>query len=362
MSKKIYLDHAATSPISDNVKKQIINEIDHWHNPNSIYEDGQINKYKIKLAKTVIASFIGAEPDEIVFTSGGSEANALAIDGFLRANLEFDRCIGSSIEHSSILNNPNCYPQITCDKSGFINMSSLPNYPAFCAVMMVNNEIGTIQPIKKIAQKIHSCGGILLCDGVQALGKQYIDVKDLDVDMMSFSGHKIGALKGIGFLYVRKGIQLAPIIHGTQENNLRGGTYNTLGIISLRAAIQEWNFFNNNKIRWLRDKLIEGLTQIDGVILNGSYSFRCVSNINVRINTSLTGQQIVTLLENMGFQISAGSACHEGDAAPSHVLKAIGLSDDEANRSIRITLGAENTEKDIEAFLDTLSEIIALSE
>lgn len=109
-------------------------------------------------------------------------------------------------------------------------------------------------------------------------------------------------------------------------------------------------FFNNNKIRWLRDKLIEGLTQIDGVILNGSYSFRCVSNINVRINTSLTGQQIVTLLDNMGFQISAGSACHEGDAAPSHVLKAIGLSDDEANRSIRITLGAENTEKTLKHF------------
>lgn len=358
---KVYLDHAATVPVSEQNLKRLVHNLN-WSNPSSYYENGIAAKADIERAREIIAHSIGADPDEIIFTSGGSEANTMAINGFLAANEEYDKCICSNIEHSSVLYHKHCVPDIKVDRYGIVILDTVPNKKSFCSVMLVNNEIGSIQPIRKIAEKVHSHGGVLMCDGVQALGKEFINVHDLDIDLMSFSGHKIGALKGVGFLYLRNGITIDPLIIGTQESDMRGGTYNHMGIMSLAYAIESMSLgASRNKMRWLRDGLLQKLLELDGVLLNGSVVNRCSCNVNIRIpKSNYTGQELVALMDSLGFEISAGSACHSGDSEPSHVLKAIGLSDEDALKSIRITLGAENTNEEIEDFVSTLTVVLGL--
>ena len=228
--------------------------------------------------------------------------------------------------------------------------------------MYVNNELGTIQPIKKIENMVHKKQMLFHIDAVQALGHLPIDVKDINCDMLSASGHKFGAPKGIGFLYVKKdGPDLDPLIYGgKQEQGIRGGTENVLGIIAMAAALEdsiEHMEKRNEHIKYLRDKLLDRLLQIPGSQLNGSLESRVPGNINIRFS-GVSGSRLVTLCSLYGIYISSGSACNEGIATPSHVLKAIGLSDEEALSSVRITIGHDNTEEEIDKAAKIITSLV----
>lgn len=228
--------------------------------------------------------------------------------------------------------------------------------------MYVNNELGTIQPIKELAEVAHNKKMWFHTDAVQALGHLPIDVKDINCDMLSASGHKFGAPKGIGFLYVKKnGPTLYSLIYGgKQEQGIRGGTENVLGIISMAAALEdaiEHMDERNNYIKYLRDRLLDRLIEVPGSHMNGSLENRVCSNINIRFD-GVSGSRLVTLCSLYGVYISSGSACNEGIAIPSHVLKAIGLTDEEALNSVRITLGHENTEAEIDQAANIITQLV----
>ena len=359
----IYLDHAATTPLCEAAKKAIIENLDNFGNPSSSYEFGHDALMLIEDARERIAKCINAEHDEIYFTSGGSEANSWALISRKR--------LASWIEHHSVTTNYG----FSVEENGVTDPEYVravieyynkqpPRYfyiPEMISCMTVNNEIGTIQPVKKIAEVAHDNNVLFHTDAVQAIGHIPIDVKDLNVDMLSASGHKFGAPKGVGFLYIKNGTEIFPLIYGgKQERGVRGGTENVLGIVAMAAALEdavEHMEERNAYVKKLRDKLLTTLLSIDGVHLNGSLEDRVVSNINVRID-GVKGQDVVAMADNYGICISAGSACNEGNAEPSHVLKAIGLTDEEALSSIRITVGHENTIEEINYVCDILPKII----
>ena len=352
----VYLDNAATTPICEAAKKAIIEHLDDYGNPSSSYEFGHKSLMLIEDARERIAKCINAEPNEIYFTSGGSEANTWA--------LRNRHTIATNIEHHSI---KSTHPDdsIKVNKYGVAELQSFNNmdewYYRLISCMYVNNEIGIIQPVKEISEIAHKKSMLFHIDAVQAVGHIPIDVKELDVDMLSGSGHKFGAPKGVGFLYVKNGIKTHSLIYGgKQEQGIRGGTENVLGIIAMAAALEDSviNMKERNKhIYNLRRKLLHQMLCIPEVYLNGSLSNRVGSNINVRIK-GVKGQNVVAMADQYGICISAGSACNEGNAEPSHVLKAIGLTDEEALSSIRITLGHENTEEEIDYCCDIFPKII----
>jgi cysteine desulfurase len=357
----VYLDHAATTSICDAAKKAIIDHLDDYGNPSSSYEFGHKSLMLIEDARERIAKCINAEPEEIYFTSGGSEANSWALQKRL--------ALSSNLEHHSI----SAYRCIESDNNGVIIQEKIKDriqdvnavfwdHPDVISCMYVNNEIGTIQPIKEIAKNAHHHGLLFHTDAVQAMGHIPIDVKDINCDMLSASGHKFGAPKGVGFLYVKKNrLELNPLIHGgKQEQGLRGGTENVLGIIAMAAALEDSMAHmeeRNRRIRYMRNRLLNCLLQDDGTFVNGSLYDRVASNINIRIK-GVKGQDVVAMVDQFGICISAGSACNEGTATPSHVLKAIGLTDEQALSSIRITVGHENTIEDIDYACDILPKII----
>lgn len=353
----IYLDNSATTPLSDVAKQVIIEHLDDFGNPSSSYEFGRKSRVLIEEAREYIAKCINANPHEIYFTSGGSEANTWALSSYTS--------IASNIEHHSIRAN---YDNIRVNMNGIINPQSFSfidhRYSKLfelASCMMVNNELGTIQPVKEIAAIMHGKGMLFHVDAVQALPHMTIDVKDINCDMLSASGHKFGAPKGVGFLYVKEGTKISPLIHGgKQEMGNRGGTENVLGIISMAAALEDTVTHmegRNKHIAKLRDKMLHQLLKIEGTHLNGSLENRIVSNINIRFD-GVPGARLVTLCDLYGICISAGSACNEGQATPSHVLKAIGLSDTEALNSVRITLGHQNTEEEIDFATDIIAKLV----
>ena len=363
MNKKIYLDYGATAPLAEGLRGRLdILAVD-WSNPSALYGSAKYNKHVIEKVREKVAKEINADPSEIYFTSSGSESNALAINGFLKANLG-SKAICSNIEHSSIVKNPNVKPTLLCNKDGFIFPDTIKDVDknTLISVMMCNNEIGSCQPIKDIVTKAHELGCYVHCDAVQCFGKTPIDVKYLDVDMMSMSGHKIGSLRGVGILYIKKKVLVSPIIYGEQENGLRGGTYNDFAIKSLGTAIDEINYDDAKIIKNRRDYLLSKLMNNEHIRLNGVLNNRAENNINICIkNVKITASQIVGLLNEQGFEVSAGSACHSGNPTPSHVLKAIGLSDEDALHSIRITIGIENSVNDLLDFADALENIIEMN-
>lgn len=227
--------------------------------------------------------------------------------------------------------------------------------------MCINNEIGTIQPIKDIAKIAHGKGMLFHTDAVQAVGHVNIDVKDIDCDLLSASGHKFGAPKGVGFLYVKQGTKMDSMIFGGgQEGGIRGGTENILGIVSMAAALEDAvaNMDERNKhVKKLRNKMLCKLLPVEGMHINGSMANRSVSNLNIRFDGVL-GSRLVALCDLYGVCISAGSACNEGNATPSSVLKAIGLTDEEALNSIRITIGHQNTEEEINAAAEIITKLV----
>ena len=353
----IYLDNAATTQLCEAAKKAIIEHIDYFGNPSSLHELGRQVRVLIEDARERIAKCINAEPEEIYFTSGGSEANTWALDNHTS--------ISASFEHHSIKSN---YSSVIVNNDGCVNPQSfiLFNHPLsklfeLVSCMYVNNEIGTIQPIKEIANTAHRKNMLFHTDAVQAIGHIPIDVKDLNCDMLSASSHKFGGPKGVGFLYIKNGTKMKSLINGgKQENGLRGGTENILGIISMAAALEdavEHMEERNAYVKYLRDKMLDKLLRIQGSHLNGTIGNRVVSNINIRFD-GVSGSKLVTMCSLYGIYISSGSACNEGVSTPSHVLKAIGLSDEEALNSIRITIGHDNTEEEINQAIKIITILV----
>ena len=353
----IYLDHAATTPMCEAAKEAIREHLDDFGNPNSSHELGRKSRLLIEDAREKIAKCINAEPNEIYFTSGGSEANTWVTSNYIT--------ISSSIEHHSLKAH---FKNAFIDKNYFVDTKFFsfinhphPGYFELGSCMYVNNEIGTIQPIKDIAAIMHSKNMLFHTDAVQAVGHIPIDVKDLNCDMLSASAHKFGGPKGVGFLYIKNGVKLNSLINGgKQEFSKRGGTENILGIIAMADALEnavKYMEENNKWIKCLRDKLLNKLLQIPGSHFNGSLENRVSGNINIRFD-GVSGARLVTLCSLYGVYISSGSACNEGVSEPSHVLKAIGLTDEEALSSVRITIGHTNTEAEIDQAANIIMQLV----
>ena len=353
------MDNAATTKVCDAAKKAIIEHLDTYGNPSSSHELGRQARLLIEDARERIAKCINAEPEQIFFTSGGSEANTWAL------NHKF--VLASPIEHHSV----RLDYKFPIDKYGIVDPQEVlerikmlrrqEKYLTMVSCMHVNNELGVIEPVRGIAKVAHECNLPFHVDAVQSIGHIPVDIKNIDCDTMSASGHKFGSLKGVGFLFIKNEHALGCLINGgKQERGMRPGTENIVGIISMAAALEdavEHMEKRNKYIDGLRDELLYRLLQIDGANQNGSYAERTKSHINIRFD-GISGSRLVTLCSLYGLCISSGSACNEGVSTPSHVLKAIGLSDEEALNSIRITLSHENTEKEIDIAADIITALV----
>lgn len=380
----VYLDAAATAKYQ-NKDDIIVDTItttmrDSWMNPSSLYAANV--KDKIDKCRANIAEFIGAKSDEIYFTSGSSESNNWAIrgwvDNMLVGQSNMIHVITTPIEHKSTLKalENDALGAIVhycdVDEYGLVNYKSLEsllsrykNKPILASINMANNEIGTIQDIRKISELVHKYNAILHVDSTQAFGHIPIDVEEFGIDMMSASGHKISpVLRGIGFLYKKNGINIQPLIHGAQEQNLRGGTENTYGIIGLSKAIEYCDMsvetaelFTNK-----RDYFIDRLESKFNCKLNGHWLNRLPNNINVTLPQNITGESLLYMLDMSGIRISTGSACNSQSIEPSYVLKAIGLSNDEAIRTVRFTLPEDITYVEIDKVIDEIDKAIKIIE
>lgn len=349
----IYLDAASTTK----PKQKVIDAMmpyftEKWYNPSSIYSAGATIKKDIENARKTIGDFINANSNEIYFTSGGSESNCWAIQGFVNHCNRKGKdvaIITSVIEHKSIMDcvdnmNVNVH-YVGVNNEGFVNVKSLESllqdanseaHEIIVSIQFANNEIGTIQNIKEIATLVHKYDAVFHTDAVQAFGQIPIDVKDLDIDMLSASGHKIGTPKGIGFLYIKDSVEIDPLVYGSQMDGMRGGTENVPYIIGMAKAVEISD--DGWEGAFLRDYMIEKLKLKFDCNVNGSKVNRLRNNINITFPQKITGEALVYLLDLSDIYLSTGSACNSHSVEPSHVLKAIGLSDEEAARTIRITL------------------------
>jgi len=369
----IYLDNAATTKPYESVIATMAHVMKTcWGNPSSPYAIGDSARKIIEGVRVQVAEDINADPTEIIFTSGACESNSMAIQGYLKAH-NGARWWTTRMEHASIYKMPRAM-FIENDEQGYVKLRptflkysrSLTKFPAHKSLVSIgaaNGEIGTIQDLKAIAQTVHDCNCILHTDATQLYPEQRIDVKELGVDMVSVSAQKFCGPRGAGFLYVKNGIELTPIIYGSQENELRGGTYDTAAIAGMGEALsitRNHNMFGvQDRITSLRDKLLNKLLQISGTTLNGVSvgSSRLANNINLTID-GVDAERLVTLCGLYDLYIGKGSACQSYEPTPSHVLKAIGLSNKEALSSVRITLGRENTEQEIDTAADIITKLV----
>ena len=373
--KTIYFDHAATTAVAPEVKETMEPYFcENYGNASSLYELGYKSKEAINIARGNVAKAINAKPNEIYFTSCGSESDNLAIKGVARAHRQNgNHIITSRIEHPAVLNTCKQLEKegfrvtyLNVDKNGFIDLEELTNSinsrTILVSIMFANNEVGTIEPIKEISRIVHSNNAIFHTDAVQAVGNIKIDVKEMGIDLLSMSAHKFYGPKGVGALYVRDNIDFIQLQNGGhQENNKRAGTENVAGIVGLGKAIEMANdnvIQNNKKILNLRNYCMEQIkNRIPYIRINGDLNSRLPGNINISF-LYVNGKDLVKLLAKKGICTSSGSACSSGLPQPSHVLLAMGLSEDIASSALRITLGKENTKEDIDYFVDELEKIV----
>lgn len=380
---KTYLDHNATTPVSAEVLQALPELAQAWGNPSSIHWGGRQPKNLLRDARKSVAQAVNAHPLEIVFTSGGSEANNTVLRGVLdyyqtakyliesQKNRTHFMC--STVEHPSVMKTMQHLKDlgvrvdfIPVNRAGRIDMDFYREHlcaeTALVSVMYANNETGTIFPIREMAALAHAQGALFHADCVQALGKIPVDVKSLDVDFASFSGHKFYALKGAGFLYAKKGAGFSSLIWGGgQERHRRGGTENTLGIacMGLMAERLSGLSLKTEKIRSLRDQMEKRiLGEIEGVQITALESAR-LPNTSSLVIAGVDGETLLMSLDLKGYAVSTGAACSSGNPEPSPVLLAMGLSRAEAQASLRVSLGWENTAQEIEAFVETLKTVIA---
>ena len=382
----VYADNAATTPMSEtafNAMKPWLTE--NYGNPSSLYRIGRAAKEALNDARTVVGKCLNAAepvnekndyaPGEIVFTGGGSQADNLAIRGFMHGPSSKSRkhIITSKIEHHAVLYTCEALEKegyrvtyLNVDKEGRVDLeqlkAELSEDTALVSVMAANNEIGTIQPIKQIAELAHSVGAKFHTDAVQAVGHMHIDVQEMGIDMLSLSGHKFRGPRGTGVLYVKKGITLEPLVYGGgQERGLVSGTENTAGCIGLAAAMKEAVEGLDEKmgyVKKLTDKLVKGIME------NIPYSHYTGDPVNRLPGTAsfvfeaIEGEGLILRLDNAGVCGSTGSACSTGSLDPSHVLMAIGLPHEIAHGSLRLTLGEQNTEEDVDYVIETVTDVV----
>jgi cysteine desulfurase len=376
----IYLDHAASTPVLKEIIDEMIPYLGNLYgNPSSIHTYGIKSKIAIQNARKKVAALIGCKPTEIYFTSGGTEADNLALKGIsnsIRNNNKIkNHIITSSIEHDAILEscqklekNGFSVSYLNADKNGFIKEDELKKHltenTSLVSIMLANNEIGTIQPIKELAEIVHNFNKKIIfhSDAVQAAGKIPINVKELGVNALSLSSHKMNGPKGIGALYVQDKVNIEPIIDGGgQELNHRSGTENVHGIVGFGKACDiSMKNLNNNflYLSQLRDFFIDGISkEIPNSKLNGSLEYRLPNNINFTF-LGINGEDLLIKLDEDGILASTGSACSTNRQKESHVLKAIGLHHAEISGSIRFTLGIQNTIEDLEKTIIILKQRI----
>ena len=373
--KRIYLDHAATTPVDPAVVETMLPFFtEYFGNPSSIYTEGRGVKKSIEAARLQIAKAINADPREIYFTGSGSEADNWAIKGIAMKNqAKGKHIITSTIEHHAVLHTCEYLEKqgfevtyLPVDEYGLISLDDLRNAirtdTILVTIMFANNEIGTVEPIKEIGEIVKEKGIIFHTDAVQALGNIPVDVKDLNVDLLSISAHKIYGPKGIGALFIRKGVPIDNLIHGgAQERKKRAGTENTAEIVAFGKAAEmasEHLEENAAHMKELRDLLIKGvMDNIPQVRLNGHPEKRLPGNANFCFDY-IEGESIPLSLDIIGIAGSSGSACTSGSLDPSHVLLAIGLPAGVAHGSLRLTIGKHTTVEDINYVVENLIQII----
>ena len=372
---RIYLDYAATTPTHPEVVEAMLPYFsDAFGNPSTLYSYGQEARKAVEEARSKVARLINAQSEEIVFTSGGTEADNFAIKGAAYANeLNGNHIITTLIEHHAVLEPCRFLEKrgfavtyLTPDRQGLVApedvASAITDKTILISIVHANNEVGTIEPISEIGRLVRERGLIFHTDAVQTVGHIPVDVDELGVDLLSISAHKLYGPKGTGALYIRKGTKLAPFIHGgRQEKGQRAGTENTPGIVGFGKAMEiaagEMTP-EARRLTRLRDRLIKGLlAQPCDARLNGHPTKRLPNNVNVTID-SVKGEQVLSDLELEGIYASAGSACSSANPEPSHVLLALGLSAEQARSSLRFTLGRETTGDDIRRLLEVLPGII----
>jgi cysteine desulfurase len=374
--QRIYLDHNATTPLLPSVLDRMTEALrDEFGNPSSVHHFGQQAKAAIDEARTNVANLIGAEPSEVLFTSGGTEADNIAIRGAADALESAGKrhLIASTIEHEAVLNTLKALARrgwrttlLPVDQTGIVAPAALrealADDTAVVSVMHANNEIGTIQPIPELATIAHERGALFHTDAVQSAGKIPIDVKALGVDMLSISAHKFYGPKGVGALWVRRGVRVLPLLTGgRQERNRRAGTENVAGIVGMGVAARAASAKMTNegrRLATLRDRLEAGILRVvPGTAVNGSVDARVPNTTNISFDR-VEAESLLIALDLEGIAVSTGSACSSGTLEPSHVLKAMGFNAHRAQNSIRFSLGAANTEAEIDRVIAVLPGIV----
>ncbi len=373
-NRLIYLDNNATTEVDEAVREAMIPYLGLAHgNPSSIYELGRDAHEAIESARRQVAKLINSSPRRIVFTGGGSEADNLALKGVAFSRHEKGRhIITTRIEHPAVLNTCRFLEKtgyevtyLDVDENGWLAPSKLKEAlrddTILVSIMMANNEVGTILPIRELAVIVREKGALFHTDAVQAVGKVKVDVEELGVDMLSLSAHKFHGPKGIGALYIRKGIELEPLVHGgKQENGLRAGTENVPAIVGLGKAAELAASIrrDSERLRELRDRLEEGIRSlIPGAILNGHRDERLWNTLNMTL-PGLRGESVVITMDQHGISLSSGSACKSGSPEPTHVLMAMGRTEEEAHCSVRFSLSHNTTEEDISQTISALAQVL----
>ena len=375
MNLKYYFDYNSTTPTDPRVVKEIIPYFStKFFNPSSFYREAGEISIDIENARERVAKLLNAEVNEIFFTSGGTESDNLAILGITsKLKKKGNHIITSKIEHPAVLNTCKYLSKkgfeityLPVDKYGLLNPDDLEkeikDSTILVTIMHANNEIGTIQPVKELSKIAHQKGILFHTDAVQSAGKMKVDVKELDIDMLSISSHKIYGPKGMGVLFKKKRVEINPMIFGgAHEKGLRAGTENVPGIIGFgkaaELAILEMHE-NEKRLKPIRDKIEKGIIEtIPDVIINGNTDKRLYNTLNVSIKY-IEGESILAFLDNQGFALSSGSACSSKSLEPSHVLLALGLKHEEAHGSLRISLGKYNKKEDADKLIEVLPPIV----
>ena len=377
MPQPVYLDHAATTP----VRREVFEAMEPFYgprfgNPSSVHRWGREARAALDEARERVAKCIGAQPDEVCFTSGGTEADNLAVLGPLRSQLAKGRkvVLSTPIEHKAVLATVHHAVQhgaeermLAMTNAGIVDGAALDaaidDSVAVCTVMWVNNEIGTVQPVPDIAQRVKARGGVMHSDAVQAFGKIAIDMKSVPLDLMTISGHKIGAPKGIGAMFIRRGTQLDPLFHGgTQDRGRRPGTENVAYAVGLARAMEltlEEHEQESARLTSLRNTLEDGLlARIPDAVIHGRGAPRAPHVVNISV-PGTDSESLLMALDMAGVAASAGSACQSGSVTPSHVLTGIGVKPELAVAAIRMSLGSLTTPEDITRVVELFPALIA---
>ncbi len=371
--KTIYFDHAATTPVDPRVLEAMLPYFSEYYgNPSELHRLGRQARAAVEEARARVAAVLGAGEKEILFTSGGTEADNLALLGYL-GRFQPGHLIVSAIEHPAIMETARALNRlgwavdfVPVDGEGVVDVDAYEQAfrddTRLASIMFANNVVGTLQPVAELARIAHEKGAVFHTDAVQAVGSLPVDVTELGVDMLSLSGHKLYGPKGVGALYVKRGTRLQPVLHGGgHERRLRSGTENVPGIVGLGEAITlaaESLWEVRPRLEALRDRLRQGVAElIPEVTYLGHPTRRLPGNVAFSVRY-VEGESMLLQLDVHGFMVSSGSACASGSLEPSHVVLALGLGAEDAHGSMRVTLGRENTEEEVDAFLEAFPPIV----